>query len=317
MENAKDALKQRWRVMGAKSGMHRQLSVHRARKRKCPITVDDSFFLRDGLNAVNAADDKSTKPFEGVGEQNCTGQAHSEIEQMHSSSTSSEELHEELGHASKTMTTENSARDDKKDAVQSVTLFNRCSPASAAMSTSLHHANQTMETVPGSQRKRRKKRTRQISPQSKRKLDALLTEEAQTSPTSSQSANKNGAVENNSAVSSPAKSAGGEGGSPLRMLQPLSVGSVGGYNHDSQSGTQMRGGNNKTVGPKYPIGTLFLKNFKGYGVWEGCIKSFDGETYEVLYPDDGYMEDFDCDRMDKVMASSNRLLERKVLVVNR
>mmetsp|Transcript_4895 Transcript_4895/g.11183 ORF Transcript_4895/g.11183 Transcript_4895/m.11183 type:complete len:1130 (+) Transcript_4895:246-3635(+) len=69
--------------------------------------------------------------------------------------------------------------------------------------------------------------------------------------------------------------------------------------------------------PKYPVGKSFLKNFQGYGVWEGRISSFDGDSYTVVYPEDGYEEAFDCSSMDRVVAKSDKLIERKVRVANR
>eukprot|EP00584_Thalassiosira_punctigera_P024276 CAMPEP_0172566426 /NCGR_PEP_ID=MMETSP1067-20121228/111848_1 /TAXON_ID=265564 ORGANISM="Thalassiosira punctigera, Strain Tpunct2005C2" /NCGR_SAMPLE_ID=MMETSP1067 /ASSEMBLY_ACC=CAM_ASM_000444 /LENGTH=77 /DNA_ID=CAMNT_0013357539 /DNA_START=73 /DNA_END=303 /DNA_ORIENTATION=- len=71
------------------------------------------------------------------------------------------------------------------------------------------------------------------------------------------------------------------------------------------------------VVPKYPIGTSFLKKFNGFGVWEGRITSFEGDSYNVIYPEDGYIENFDCPTMDKVIAKSNVLAEKQMRVVHR
>ena len=68
---------------------------------------------------------------------------------------------------------------------------------------------------------------------------------------------------------------------------------------------------------KYAAGTSFLKSFRGYGVWRGQITAYDGEHYTVLYPDDGFEEEFDCSEMDIIMARSKRLLDKKVRVATK
>ena len=65
---------------------------------------------------------------------------------------------------------------------------------------------------------------------------------------------------------------------------------------------------------KYPPGTSYLKNFNGYGVWEGRITSFDGEHYHVIYDEDGYVESFSRTSMDEIMEKSERLIQRRAKV---
>ena len=65
---------------------------------------------------------------------------------------------------------------------------------------------------------------------------------------------------------------------------------------------------------KYPPGTSYLKNFNGYGVWEGRITSFDGEHYHVIYDEDGYTESFSRTSMDEIMEKSERLIQRRAKV---
>jgi hypothetical protein len=58
--------------------------------------------------------------------------------------------------------------------------------------------------------------------------------------------------------------------------------------------------------PKYPIGTTFRKKWVGYGVWEGCIASFDGEDYEVKYVEDNFIEFISEDEMEDIISRSNK-----------
>lgn len=47
--------------------------------------------------------------------------------------------------------------------------------------------------------------------------------------------------------------------------------------------------------PVVPIGTRFFKTFPGHGRFEGRVMGFDGELYEILYPQDGDTENFDAE----------------------
>eukprot|EP00984_Skeletonema_dohrnii_P033513 scaffold30360_cov150-Skeletonema_dohrnii-CCMP3373.AAC.2 len=66
--------------------------------------------------------------------------------------------------------------------------------------------------------------------------------------------------------------------------------------------------------PKHPIGTHFQKKFMGFGIWEGCITSFDGEDYEVRYVEDNYIEFINEEDMDDIIAKSNKYVQNNVKV---
>eukprot|EP00574_Skeletonema_japonicum_P007114 CAMPEP_0201726198 /NCGR_PEP_ID=MMETSP0593-20130828/9318_1 /ASSEMBLY_ACC=CAM_ASM_000672 /TAXON_ID=267983 /ORGANISM="Skeletonema japonicum, Strain CCMP2506" /LENGTH=568 /DNA_ID=CAMNT_0048217667 /DNA_START=123 /DNA_END=1829 /DNA_ORIENTATION=- len=70
----------------------------------------------------------------------------------------------------------------------------------------------------------------------------------------------------------------------------------------------------KAAKPKYPIGTHLQKNFLGYGIWEGCITSFDGEDYEVVFDADNYIEFIGEEDMEDIIAKSNKYVRKKVKV---
>ncbi|OQS05330.1 hypothetical protein THRCLA_02524 [Thraustotheca clavata] len=59
--------------------------------------------------------------------------------------------------------------------------------------------------------------------------------------------------------------------------------------------------------PTAVVGTRFLKEFKGFGVFEGFIKSTDGQNYVVYYPADEDEEELDADEMMQVLNQSRRL----------
>lgn len=50
----------------------------------------------------------------------------------------------------------------------------------------------------------------------------------------------------------------------------------------------------------YPLGTLFEKEFPGYGTFVGEIKSFDGVYYHVYYQYDGDEEDLSESQLDSL-----------------
>ncbi len=64
--------------------------------------------------------------------------------------------------------------------------------------------------------------------------------------------------------------------------------------------------------PKHPIGTHFHKKFVGYGIWEGCITSFDGEDYEVRYIEDNFVEFISPEDMDDIITKSDKYVQYKV-----
>lgn len=53
---------------------------------------------------------------------------------------------------------------------------------------------------------------------------------------------------------------------------------------------------------KYPIGTRFVKDFPGYGSFEGIVLRYDGYCYSVRYPHDGDEEDLDEEELDGLVG---------------
>mmetsp|Transcript_34145 Transcript_34145/g.69740 ORF Transcript_34145/g.69740 Transcript_34145/m.69740 type:complete len:662 (-) Transcript_34145:2937-4922(-) len=76
----------------------------------------------------------------------------------------------------------------------------------------------------------------------------------------------------------------------------------------------MKTNTSKPDKPKHPIGTHFQKKFIGFGIWEGCITSFDGEDYEVRYVEDNYIEFINEEDMDDIIAKSNKYVQNNVKV---
>jgi hypothetical protein len=61
--------------------------------------------------------------------------------------------------------------------------------------------------------------------------------------------------------------------------------------------------------PRFSVGTRFLKEFPGHGMFQGTIKSFDGEHYRVYYPYGGDAEnlsDFELDEVEIIETPTSR-----------
>ncbi|KDO33098.1 hypothetical protein SPRG_01910 [Saprolegnia parasitica CBS 223.65] len=55
------------------------------------------------------------------------------------------------------------------------------------------------------------------------------------------------------------------------------------------------------------VGTRFLKEFDGFGVFEGVVQSKAGSTYVLSYPADGDEEELELDELLRVLARSHEL----------
>ncbi|OQR90061.1 hypothetical protein ACHHYP_05852 [Achlya hypogyna] len=55
------------------------------------------------------------------------------------------------------------------------------------------------------------------------------------------------------------------------------------------------------------VGTTFLKEFEGFGIFEGVVQSVSGRVYVVAYPADGDEEELDLDELLAVLKRSREL----------